>query len=98
MNKRVMSSNPQVVIMAERRTVAIKTTLMCVSIVTVASSQQVPSGGSPPLAIHPVIGDTLDTKERRLFHFLPHYEGFKWAIFHETATDTVAVTVAHEVD
>lgn len=54
--------------------------------------------GSEKALVVPLIGDTLDATERRLFRLLPQYPGLIWAVFHQSKTDTLSLSVCFEID
>jgi hypothetical protein len=44
-----------------------------------------------PVVVSPVIGDTLDAKEREKFQLFPNVKGFEWAVFYFGADSSLVV-------
>jgi hypothetical protein len=59
---------------------------------------RVANAGGPytPVVVSPLIGDTLDVRERRTYDLLPGVADFRWAVFFRERDYTVSALVATE--
>jgi hypothetical protein len=72
-------------------------TLLIGAIILAALAREANAGGPyTQVVLSPLIGDTLDVKERRTYDLLPGYADFRWAVFFRERDYTVSALVGSE--